>query len=47
MSPNPPMHALHADKRNLVALSDTMLLVFWGVSEVDRAGGAPDRTSHA
>jgi len=37
MSPHPRAHALHAEKRNLVALSDTALLAAWGVSEVDRA----------
>jgi len=37
MSPNPRVHALYADKRNLVALSDAMLLASWGVSEADRA----------
>lgn len=37
MSPHPRAHALHAEKRNLVALSDTALLASWGVSEADRA----------
>ncbi|MEK6667493.1 MAG: hypothetical protein AABZ19_01565 [Pseudomonadota bacterium] len=37
MSPHPRAHALHAEKRNLVALSDTALLAAWGVSEADRA----------
>lgn len=37
MSPNPRVHALYADKRNLVALSDATLLASWGVSEGDRA----------
>ncbi|MBI3382066.1 MAG: hypothetical protein HY019_08685 [Aquabacterium sp.] len=37
MSPHPRAHALHAEKRNLVALSDAPLLDSWGVSEADRA----------
>lgn len=37
MSPHPRAHALHAEKRNLVALCDTALLAAWGVSEADRA----------
>lgn len=37
MSPHPRVHALQAEKRNLVALSDTALLTSWGVSEADRA----------
>lgn len=37
MSPHPRAHALHAEKRNLVALSDAPLLASWGVSEADRA----------
>ncbi|MBI2732680.1 MAG: hypothetical protein HYX44_05060 [Aquabacterium sp.] len=37
MSPHPRAHALHAEKRNLVALSDAALLASWGVSEADRA----------
>lgn len=37
MSPHPRAHALHAEKRNLVALSDATLLASWGVSEADRA----------
>lgn len=37
MSPHPRAHALHAEKRNLVALSDATLQASWGVSEADRA----------
>ena len=37
MSPHPRAHALHAEKRNLVALSDATLLSSWGVSEADQA----------
>jgi hypothetical protein len=37
LTPHPRTHALHADKRNLVALSDGDLLAQWGVSEADRA----------
>lgn len=37
VTPHPRAHALHAEKRNLVALSDTALLAAWGVSEADRA----------
>ncbi len=37
MSPHPRAHAVHAEKRNLVALSDATLLASWGVSEADRA----------
>jgi hypothetical protein len=36
LTPHPRAHALHADKRNLVALSDDELLAAWGVSEADR-----------
>jgi len=36
VTPHPRAHALHADKRNLVALSDDTLLATWGVSERDR-----------
>jgi len=36
LTPHPRAHALHADKRNLVALSDDGLLAAWGVSESDR-----------
>lgn len=31
ITPNPAIHALHADKRNLVALSDVSLLQAWGL----------------
>lgn len=44
ITPHPRAHALYADKRNLVALSDTDLLTSWGVDEVTRrvlAGGIP------
>ena len=37
VTPHPRAHALHADKRNLVALSDDGLLASWGASEPDRA----------
>ncbi|KRB98912.1 hypothetical protein ASE11_11340 [Hydrogenophaga sp. Root209] len=37
LTPHPRTHALYADKRNLIALSDTDLLARWGVSESDRA----------
>lgn len=37
MTPHPHAHALQADKRNLIALSDAALLASWGVSEADRA----------
>lgn len=36
MTPHPRAHALHADKANLVALSDDGLLAGWGVSPSDR-----------
>jgi hypothetical protein len=37
LTPHPRAHALHADKRNLIALSDPALLAAWGVSSEDRA----------
>ena len=37
LTPHPRTHALYADKRNLIALSDHKLLMQWGVSEADRA----------
>ncbi len=37
LTPNPRTHALFADKRNLIALSDADLLANWGASEQDRA----------
>jgi hypothetical protein len=37
ITPHPGVHALHADKRNLVTLSDDALLASWGASEGDRA----------
>jgi hypothetical protein len=37
VTPHPRTHALYADKRNLIALSDTALLESWGVDEHDRA----------
>ncbi len=37
LTPHPRAHALHADKRNLVALSDDALLASWDVSPGDRA----------
>ncbi len=36
LTPHPRAHALHADKRNLVVLSDPSLLAEWGVSAADR-----------
>lgn len=36
LSPHPRAHALHAEKRNLVALSDEAQLLAWGVEEADR-----------
>ncbi len=36
MTPHPRAHALHADKANLVALSDDGLLASWGVEASDR-----------
>jgi len=36
LTPHPRAHALLADKRNLIALSDDTLLTAWGVSEADR-----------
>lgn len=37
LTPNPHAHALYADKRNLIALSDGAQLAAWGVSVPDRA----------
>lgn len=37
MTPHPRAHALHAAKRNMVALSDMASLIAWGVNEDDRA----------
>jgi hypothetical protein len=37
LTPHPRAHALYADKRNLIALSDDELLAQWNVSSVDRA----------
>jgi hypothetical protein len=36
LTPHPRAHALHADKRNLIALSDEALLAAWGATEADR-----------
>jgi len=36
LTPHPRAHALHADKRNLIALSDDAVLAAWGASEADR-----------
>jgi hypothetical protein len=36
VTPHPRTHALYADKRNLITLSDDELLDQWGVSEADR-----------
>lgn len=44
ITPHPRAHALYADKRNLVALSDAGLLAAWGVDETTRhllAAGIP------
>jgi hypothetical protein len=35
LTPHPRAHALYADKRNLVTMSDEALLSAWGVSETD------------
>jgi hypothetical protein len=37
VTPHPHAHAVHADKRNLIALSDDAQLAAWGASEADRA----------
>ena len=37
VTPHPQAHALYADKRNLVALSDDVLLASWGVDAETRA----------
>ena len=37
ITPHPRAHALYADKRNLVALSDAGLLASWGVDEATRS----------
>lgn len=37
VTPHPRAHALYADKRNLVALSDDALLAQWGATPADRA----------
>ena len=37
LTPHPRAHALYADKRNLIALSDDAQLSSWGVSAADRA----------
>lgn len=37
LTPHPRAHALHANKRNLVTLSDDALLASWAVSDADRA----------
>ena len=36
LTPHPRAHALHADKRNLIALSDDTVLAAWGVPAADR-----------
>jgi hypothetical protein len=36
LTPHPRAHALHADKRNLIALSDPALLAAWAVAPEDR-----------
>ena len=44
LTPHPHAHALYADKRNLIALSEKDLLATWGVSAIDRsllAAGVP------
>jgi hypothetical protein len=37
VTPSPRAHALHADKRNLIALSDGDRLAQWGATDSDRA----------
>jgi hypothetical protein len=37
VTPHPRTHALYADKRNLITLSDDALLTSWGVGTEDRA----------
>jgi hypothetical protein len=37
LTPDPHAHAVYADKRNLIALSEHELLAAWGVSAADRA----------
>jgi hypothetical protein len=37
VTPHPRTHALYADKRNLITLSDSALLESWGVNDADRA----------
>ena len=37
VTPHPRAHALHADKRNLIAFSDDARLAEWGASPADRA----------
>lgn len=37
LTPNPHAHALYADKRNLIALSQDALLSQWGVAQEDRS----------
>ncbi len=37
LTPHPQAHAVLADKRNLVTLSDANLLADWGVNSADRA----------
>jgi hypothetical protein len=37
VTPHPRAHALHADKRNLILLSDDALLANWGATDDDRA----------
>lgn len=47
VTPNPRNHALHADKRNLIALSDQRTLTAWGLEERHRrvlAAGVPHST---
>ena len=36
LTPHPRAHALHADKRNLITLSDDASLAAWGVNDADR-----------
>lgn len=37
VTPHPRVHAMQADKRNLITLGNDALLAAWGVDEVDRA----------
>jgi hypothetical protein len=47
VTPHPRVHALQADKRNLITLGNDALLAAWGVSEMDRARCAQRGARHA